>query len=167
MLNYYADACFHSTHVFCDCLVKISKSNYFFHINKNLGDNVFYFFTLKGSLAISCELITLKNNNAYSFLGGTLSEYFPFRPNDLLKHEIINYLRNISVKYFCLGGGSKDGDGIYKYKKSFSKNGSNEFFIGKKIYNKNIYSKICQEWSNKYPNKKKDYDSFLLKYREL
>ena len=142
------------------------SEKYFSLMNKLLRDNVIYFFTVKDDIVISCELVTIKNNNAYSFLGGTLSEYFPYRPNDLLKHEIINYLRSINVKNFCMGGGSEDGDGIYKYKKSFSKNGSTDFFIGKKIYNEKIYNKICQEWMIKNPKKIKDYENILLKYRE-
>ena len=52
-----------------------------------------------------------------------------------LKHEIIIYLKTKGVKYFCLGGGATVNDGIYKYKKSFSKDGNVDFYIGKKIYN--------------------------------
>jgi len=141
------------------------SDKYFTSLNKKMGNNISYFFTQIKNTTVSCELITYNNHNAYSFLGGTLSEYFSYRPNDILKHQIINHLRKEGFKYFCLGGGASEGDGIYKYKKSFSKNGINDFFIGKKIYLNNIYKKICQEWVNKFPIKKDFFSNYLLKYR--
>ena len=140
---------------------------YFSYLKKHLKNKTLYFFTVKDDNVISCELITYKNYHAYSFLGGTLSEYFPYRPNDFLKHEIILYLKSIGVKYFCLGGGSKINDSIYKYKKSFSKNGDVNFYIGKKIYNKEVYDYICQTWSEKYPAISSKYSNMLLRYREI
>jgi len=141
------------------------SDNYFTSLNKKMGTNISYFFTQIKNKTISCELVTYKNHNAYSFLGGTLSEYFSYRPNDILKHQIINHLRKEGCKYFCLGGGVSEGDGIYKYKKSFSKNGINDFFIGKKIYLNDIYNKICGEWLDKSPEKKDLFSNYLLKYR--
>ncbi len=140
---------------------------FFSHLKKHLKNETIYFFTVKDDIVISCELITYKDYNAYSFLGGTLSEYFPYRPNDFLKHEIILYLKSIGVKYFCLGGGSKVNDSIYKYKKSFSKNGDVNFYIGKNIYNKEVYDYICQTWSEKYPEISSKYSNMLLRYREI
>jgi hypothetical protein len=141
------------------------NNKYYSNLNKNLGDSILYFFTIKENKPISCELVTFKNYNAYSFLGGTLSEYFSYRPNDILKHEIINYLRKIGVKHFCLGGGIEEGDGIYKYKKSFAKNGDTDFFIGKKIHKNEIYDKVSTVWDQKYIDEKKNYSNFLLRYR--
>ena len=143
------------------------SDKYFSLLKKILENNTLYFFTVNNNTVISCELITYKNYNAYSFLGGTLSEYYPYRPNDILKHEIINYLKSIGVIYYCLGGGSIENDGIYKYKKSFSKRGDTDFFIGKKIYNKKVYDYVCAAWGRKYTAKIDNYSNFLLKYQEL
>jgi len=140
---------------------------FFSHLKEHLKNKTLYFFTVKNDAVISCELITYDNYNAYSFLGGTLSEYFPYRPNDILKHEIIIYLKTKGVKYYCLGGGVTVNDGIYKYKKSFSKDGNVDFYIGKKIYNKEIYNYVCQSWSKKNPEISGKYSNFLLKYREV
>ena len=143
------------------------SEKYFSLLSKKLGDNILYFFTLKKDIVMSCELITFNNYNAYSFLGGTLSEYYSYRPNDILKHEIINYLRKIGIKYFCLGGGTEENDGIFKYKNSFSKNGNINFYIGKKIYNKEVYDYLCQTWSEKYPAISNKYSNMLLCYRKI
>ena len=143
------------------------SDDYFVNLIKQIKNNVLFFFTIKKNKAISCELITYKNNNAYSFLGGTLSEYFPYRPNDFLKHKIILHLKSLGIKYYCLGGGEIENDGIYKYKKSFSKNGATNFYIGKKIYNKDVYDYICQMWLEKYSTLSNKYTNMLLKYREI
>ena len=142
------------------------NDEYFFNITQNVKGYGTFFFILKENKPISCEFVTHNNKYAYSFLGGTLAEYFPYRPNDLLKHEIILYLKDIGVKYFCLGGGTSENDGIYKYKKSFSKNGHVYFYIGKKIHNQEIYNHVCEEWSNKYPDISDKYTNRVLKYRE-
>jgi len=98
-------------------------------------------------------------------LGGTLSKYFEFRPNDILKHEIINVLKQRQYNYFCLGGGSSVDDGIFNYKKKFAKNGIFDFYIGKIIHNQQIYDKVVKQWEEKYPEKKEKYKNYLLKYR--
>ena len=120
---------------------------------------------MKDEVPISCELVLHNGNIAYSYLGGTLSEYFSFRPNDILKHKLILKLKEIGLRYYCIGGGIKSGDGIYRYKRSFAKLGEYDFYIGKKIHNEKIYQEVCQAWENKYPDKQEDYKNFLLKYR--
>ena len=48
--------------------------------------------------------------------------YYYLSPNDYLKVEIIKYLKNKQFEYFCLGGGYEKNDGIFKFKKKYSKN---------------------------------------------
>ena len=57
-------------------------------------------------------------------------------------------------------------DQIFK-KKSFSKKGDIAFYIGTKIYNKNVYDYVCKFWSDKYPQVAKKYSSIFLKYRKM
>ena len=66
-----------------------------------------------------------------------------------------------------LGGGVAMRDGIFKYKKSFGKNGVRDFFIGKRIHNQDIYNLLCRTWERKNPAKKEKYKNYLLKYRCL
>jgi lipid II:glycine glycyltransferase (peptidoglycan interpeptide bridge formation enzyme) len=141
------------------------NKEFFQGIARKLSKNSLYFFTFKDEIVISCELVLLSKKIGYSFLGGTLSKYFEFRPNDILKHEIINVLKKRNYNYFCLGGGSCINDGIFNYKKKFAKNGIFDFYIGRKIHNQKIYDKIVKQWEEKYPEKKKKYKNYLLKYR--
>ena len=84
-----------------------------------------------------------QNENLYSFLGGTLSDYFAYRPNDFLKYSIIKWGIENHYKRFILGGGHGTEDGIFKYKKSFAPHdGCTPFYVGKRIINESIYNNL-------------------------
>lgn len=72
---------------------------------------------------VSAELVLASDAYLYSFLGGTLPQAFPHAPNDLLKHEVINYGRRTGRVGYVLGGGYAANDGIFKYKRSFDVDG--------------------------------------------
>jgi hypothetical protein len=131
-----------------------------------MPENTLFFFILdNNSLPISAELVLYNEFSGYSFLGGTLSEFYQYRPNDLIKHTIIETLKSKGIRYFCLGGGIVPDDGIFRFKRSFSKNGVVNFYIGKKIHNAEIYSRLVESWESNNPPKKEKYQNFLLKYK--
>ncbi len=100
---------------------------------------------------VSVELIINNLGSVYAFLGGTDSTYFSIRPNDFLRVEIIKWAINKNKKYYILGGGMKDGDGLHKYKKSlFPKDEEVIFYTGRKIINQEIYDKLCKVACNEY-----------------
>lgn len=98
--------------------------------------------------AIATELVLISEDTIYSFLGGTKAEYFDKRPNDLLKFELISWARNLGIKYFILGGGYGEEDGIFKYKKSFFPNDIVEFKTGRKVINEEIYNMLFVKCNN-------------------
>jgi lipid II:glycine glycyltransferase (peptidoglycan interpeptide bridge formation enzyme) len=95
--------------------------------------------------AISSELVLVSDKTIYSFLGGTSVEHFDKRPNDLLKFELISWCRTNGKKYFILGGGLGEDDGIFKYKKSFFPNDVVQFYTGRKIIDKEKYKSLLDE----------------------
>lgn len=72
---------------------------------------------------VSTELVLTSDRYCYSFLGGTLADAFPMAPNDLLKHEVIEYARGRGLHGFVLGGGYQPNDGIFRYKRAFDPDG--------------------------------------------
>lgn len=116
----------------------------FFEILNTMKENIVYFNVIHNEKIISTELVIYAKNNAYSYLGGTLSQYFALRPNDFLKYEIIKWAYKKGIRNFVLGGGyGNEDDGIYRYKKSLAPNdGEVDFFIGKKIFNNVMYDKL-------------------------
>ncbi|WP_455757130.1 GNAT family N-acetyltransferase [Sulfurimonas sp.] len=138
---------------------------YFTNITNKLKQNAIFIFIYKDDVIISTELVLLNDYVAYSYLGGTLKEYFEFRPNDYLKHILIKELQERGLTYFMLGGGISINDGIFKYKKNFSKNGIYDFFISKSIYNYEVYDLILKQWCKKVDLQTQEkYNHYLLKY---
>lgn len=118
------------------------NKEFFLKIERLLPENFVYFYVLKGDEIVSAELVLCSDKYAYSFLGGTLSEYYEFRPNDFLKNEILKWCNHTGREKFILGGGYHTNDGIYKYKRCFTPDPDVMFFIGKYIFDKDIYNKI-------------------------
>lgn len=127
-------------------LLDLLKGNFiFFHVQYN--DEI-----------IATELVLYSKKYAYSFLGGTDSEYFELRPNDFLKHKIIEWAHEKKIEKFILGGGYSKEDGIYKYKRKFTTEPDLNFFVGNMVISENIYTKLNELYHiNKNINKEDFY----------
>ncbi|MEA5033338.1 MAG: GNAT family N-acetyltransferase [Sphaerochaeta sp.] len=117
---------------------------YFEAISQMRKQNASLFHVMMDDQIISSELVLYDNNCAYSFLGGTDSNYFTLRPNELLKDYIIKWAHSQNLNKFVLGGGYGEDDGIFNYKKYFSKDGIFPFYIGKSIFDQEKYTKLCE-----------------------
>jgi len=115
-----------------------------------LRNNAIIFLSKIENKMVSVELALYDNTVIYSFLGGTLEEYFPFRPNNILKHELILWAKKRNIKYYLLGGGYLPNDGIFRYKRSFAKNGVKDFYIGKKIHDIGKYTRFEEAFNSNF-----------------
>ncbi len=136
-----------------------ASSQYFYYIDyfKNFilenPDSAIIAMVYKESIPISTELILKSENTLFSYLGGTLSYYFFTRPNDFLKIEVINWARENNYKYYILGGGLENGDGLYKYKKSFFSNDEDSiYYTGRKILNQEVYNELVSKKNHNIAN---------------
>ncbi|MCB2219437.1 MAG: GNAT family N-acetyltransferase [Bacteroidetes bacterium] len=102
----------------------------------------------------------------HGHLGGALTDYLYMSPNSLLYSEMIKFGQSKGCHFFHVGGGttSEENDPLLQFKMNFSNN-TLDFYIGKKIYNKEVYKLIVAQWENKYPKKVDKYENFVLKYR--
>lgn len=119
------------------------KKEFFETINTMQG-NFAYFHVLYENKIISTELVINGSEYCYSYLGGTDKEYFPLRPNEFLKFEVIKWAKKKGMKAFVLGGGYGADDGIFQYKKALAPNGVVDFYIGKKIFDQNKYDELVK-----------------------
>lgn len=103
-------------------------------IHEKLEGNYLYAHTFKGGRVISTELLLYNETYIHSFLGGTLEEFFEFRPNNILKHEVIKWAKKRGIRHFLLGGGYREEDGIFRYKRSFASGGVFDYYVGKKVH---------------------------------
>lgn len=120
------------------------KRSYFENIARLLPENYMYFHVMKDGKVISTELVLCSEDYAYSFLGGTNEEYYSMRPNDFLKDAIVKWCNETGKKCFVLGGGYHKDDGIYRYKRSFTKTPDVPFYVGRTILNQETYDRFVE-----------------------
>lgn len=127
-----------------------AKKFYFFpfgffeDIAKILGDNASFFFAKYQDKIIAAVLFLHSSDIIYAFLGGGDESFFHARPNNLLIYEAALRAKANGFKYFILGGGKDPGDGIYRFKSSFSKK-TLPFYIYKKIHIEDAYNRLVAE----------------------
>ncbi|WP_025739885.1 GNAT family N-acetyltransferase [Aquimarina pacifica] len=176
---------FHNKEITTD-LIKIFNYIYVDTMNRNNADSTHFFsdtyfenlilsnlenFSIAVAyyedIPISVELIISYKQTIYAFLGGTNAEYFSYRPNDFLRVKIIEWAINAQKKNYVLGGGVKDGDGLYRSKKAlFPKDEPAIFYTGRKIINQEVHEELCLACNKeKYLNlSKEDFDTHFFPF---
>jgi hypothetical protein len=124
-------------------IYRFSKE-FFLGLIRELPGQFAFFHALKNGQIVSSELVLISQRYIYSFLGGTLSEAFAFRPNDLIKHSIIQWSLELGKSAFILGGGYVGSDGIFRYKRSFAPDGERPFSVGKRVWDDRLYARIVE-----------------------
>jgi len=117
---------------------------------------------------VSALFLMIKGKYAHIHLSGSTYEYLKFGVNNKIKHEAVLLSKELGAKYLNFGGGNSSdlNDPLFKFKANFSTE-RGDFYIGKKVHNKEIYRTVCKIWEDKYPEKKEDHANFFLKYKEL
>ena len=141
---------------------------FFESIVRDLKGQFTFFHALLNGQIISTELVLVSEHRLYSFLGGTMSDYFQVRPNDLLKHAIIEWGRQMGKSTFVLGGGWQEGDGIFNYKLAFSPAGAVGFRVGKWVHDPVSYLRLLnsrREWEATHGRAWNPTGGFFPEYR--
>ena len=131
---------------------KHAGENYFFsreyfnYLFDALPENVLLATSLYMGRPICHRMIFIYGDVAYGHLICRDYDYAHFRPNDLTCVQSIEYAKEKGCKYFVSGGGlSNDpNDSLLKYKMKFSTSPLRDFYVGKKVYNQEIYDNICR-----------------------
>lgn len=130
-----------------------NKADNFYYFDKNYFEDAIKYFknnilivkAIFEGKTIAAGFYFIFNKTIHIHLSGTLSEYLYLSPAYILRYAITLWGKERGYNLIHHGGGrssSKD-DGLYKFKKNFSKHTEFEFFIGKKIWNESIYNELC------------------------
>ncbi|WP_298316385.1 GNAT family N-acetyltransferase [uncultured Aquimarina sp.] len=187
-INYDLDfKVFHKDQITKD-IIKIFHDIYVDTMTRNKADSIYFFsetyfedlilsnldnfsivIVYYEDIPISVELIINYKDIIFAFLGGTNAEYFSYRPNDFLRVKVIEWAVLNEKKYYVLGGGMKDGDGLYKNKKSlFPKDDDVMFCTGRKIVNEKVYNELCLASDKEFANiKKEDLKNYFFPFYRL
>ncbi|OQD43089.1 hypothetical protein BUL40_08345 [Croceivirga radicis] len=97
---------------------------------------------------ISTEFFLVSQDTLFSFLGGTDSNHFKKRPNEYLKISAIKWAGENGLTFYMIGGGLSNSkeDNLYLYKKKyFPHHPDIDFYTGRKIINKEVYTLLLQQ----------------------
>ncbi|WP_017211320.1 lipid II:glycine glycyltransferase FemX [Clostridium beijerinckii] len=153
--------------IYSKTMDKVKASEYYYFSEKyyreiNRTKNYILLNIKKEDITISSAIFIKYGDYFHYHLAGSLQEYLKFAPNNLLIWEAVKLACESGAKYFHLGGGVNNSldDKLFKFKNSFSNNIA-DFYIGKRIHNKEIYAYLISEWEKKNNMKSK----ILLQYR--
>ena len=78
-------------------------------------------------------------------MSGTLGAFLHLSPAYVLRYAITLWGKEHGYELIHHGGGRTDScdDSLYLFKKQFGKNTELEFWVGKKIWNDEAYSVLC------------------------
>ena len=121
---------------------------YYRHFLEHFKNNILFVEALFEGKVICSEFYLLWDNKyIHSHLSGTLSEYKYLAPDYVVMYGITLWGKEHGYEVIHTGGGTSNAedDSLYMFKKKFGKNTDFDFYIAKKIWNRDIYKELCQK----------------------
>ena len=136
---------------------------YFENVLKYFKENIILVQAIFEEKTIAAGLYFIYNDIIHIHLSGTLTEYLYLSPAYILRYAVTLWGIENGYKIIHHGGGrsNSEEDSLYLFKKNFAKIYHADFYIGKKIWNLEIYNKLCE-----IKNVKND-DGFFPAYRKV
>ena len=135
---------------------------YFNNIIKYYKDNIILVESIYENKVIAAGLYFTYKDVIHVHLSGTDTEYLSLSPAYILKYATAIWGKEHGYKVIHYGGGlsNSETDSLYVFKRKFANQTDFDFYIGKKIWNKDVYDKLCE-----IKNVNKD-ESFFPAYRK-
>lgn len=121
------------------------KRAFYESILEDLKQNAMWFYVKKeGEKEIAAAAVFLFCNGSMHYhLSASRKEYQKMAPGNLLLYEAAVWASAHGYQKLHLGGGVGSGkDGLYKFKKAFYRGEDLDFYIGKKIFDRENYEKL-------------------------
>lgn len=126
-------------------------------------ENVILYVKNADNKIIAGNLLMVYGEYIHYHLGCSDTEFLNYNPNNLMIWKAAEYGIQKGCKKYHLGGGLSGApcDQLFQFKRGFSKERA-EFYIGKRVHNREIYDKLISEWE-----KEKECKAVkLLSYRD-
>lgn len=133
MARNHAEAFYYFDRGYFDCCLELFRD----HIV--LGNAMY-----EGKI-IASEMYFVWGRYIHSHLAGTLDAYLDMSPDYVIMYGIMEWGKQNGYQYIHTGGGTSSDpeDPLYLYKKKFGKNTDLDFYIGKRIWDQDIYDRLC------------------------
>ena len=125
------------------------NDEYFENCLKNFKENIILVEVFLEGKVIAAGFYFVYADKIHAHLSGTLKDYLQYSPAYIIKYATVKWAQENSVKLIHYGGGTTkaENDPLYLFKKKFGKNTEFDFYTGKKVWNTEIYEKMCKELS--------------------
>ena len=119
---------------------------YFNNIINNFKENVILVKAIYEEKTIAAGLYFIFGKIIHIHLSGTLNEYLDLSPAYILKYAVTLWGKENGYELIHYGGGrsNSEEDSLFKFKKKFAKNTEFDFYIGKKVWDIDVYNKLCE-----------------------
>lgn len=126
--------------------------DYFYHqLFKKLNGKIFLAKVFKDGEIFSSSLF-IKSGSFFTYYLSARNVKWPQIPaSNLILTNAIKFAKEQNCKWFNLGGGRTNStqDALFKFKSNFCRQHV-DFYIGKRIHNKEVYDNIVSDWIARY-----------------
>lgn len=122
---------------------------YFLAIHRELPDNARFALAERDGQVIAATLYLHDDADVYSYLGGADHAHQQVRPTNAVVHETIRWARESGRRRLVLGGGYRPGDGIFRFKASFSPERA-ELRLAKRVHMPAAYDELVAAWAARH-----------------
>lgn len=128
---------------------------YFQKLKELLDGHYALIYVYKDEVCISAGLYFHYGDYAHAHLSGTKEEYLSLSPAYILKYYSCQWAKGKGCKWIHYGGGTtnQEDDGLLLFKKKFTKEEPFHFYVGRKIYDQEIYDALV----HLHPGENPDY----------
>lgn len=121
------------------------KPEFYQSIARDMKGHWKLFYAMHEGQMIAASIILFANGKMHYHLSGSKLEFRSLNATNLILYEVAKYASTNGYKLFHLGGGVGSGtDPLYKFKKTFNKNGDLQFSISKDTFNQEIYDELVE-----------------------
>ena len=148
---------------------KVGASSFYYFLREYYEslkkDEHYVLFNVSDGDEIIASAIFMQYGEYFHYhLAGSKQEKLHLSPNNYMLWNAILYAKEHGYKKMHLGGGLSDSkeDNLFRFKKKFSKDVA-DFYIGKRIHNKEIYERLISDWEKEHKQKAKLFLQYKIK----
>ncbi len=116
----------------------------YFREQMKLKDNACFFYAFVEGKPIAAAIMYYNDKYMHYHLAGTHTEFRKYSPSNLLLYEAACWASKEGIQQFHLGGGLVEDDNLFGFKKQFNKNGRLPFYVGRTIFDEDIYNELLR-----------------------
>ena len=121
------------------------------NLHARFSEHLTLFFVYEADRVIAGGSVFHMNGLVGNFLSATAEDPGEFASNNLLFYEIIRWAKRCGYRWYNMGGGYRNNDGVMRFKLNFSQH-TDDFYTYQKVHLPQAYESLVQEWRRALPS---------------